>query len=67
MKKLVIKIGNERHELPYNDEVFSFEVSEKYVPKIGDCVMVDPKEILKPTYTSSPEEELLKKKKRKFR
>ena len=44
MKKLVIKIGNETHELPYNGEVFSFEVSEKYVPKIGDCVMVDPKE-----------------------
>ena len=44
MKKLVIKIGNERHELPYNGEVFSFEVSEKYVPKVGDCVMVDPKE-----------------------
>ena len=44
MKKLVIKIGNETHELPYNGEVFSFEVSEKYVPKVGDCVMVDPKE-----------------------
>ena len=43
MKKLVIKIGNETHELPYNGEVFSFEVSEKYVPKVGDCVMVEPK------------------------
>ena len=40
MKKLVIKIGNETHELPYNGEVFSFEVSEKYVPKVGDCVRV---------------------------
>ena len=44
MKKLVIKIGNETHELPYNDEVFSFEVSDKYVPKIGDCVKVESKE-----------------------
>ena len=41
MKKLVIKIGNETHELPYNGEVFSFEVSEKYVPKVGDCVKVE--------------------------
>ena len=44
MKKLVIKIGNETHELPYNGEAFSFEVSEKYVPKVGDCVMVESKE-----------------------
>ena len=41
MKKLTIKIGNETHELPYNGEVFSFEVSEKYVPKVGDCVKVE--------------------------
>ena len=40
MKKLIIKIGNETHELPYNGEVFSFEVSEKYVPKVGDCVKI---------------------------
>ena len=40
MKKLIVKIGNEIHELPYNGEVFSFEVSEKYVPKVGDCVMI---------------------------
>ena len=40
MKKLIIKIGNEIHELPYNGEVFSFEISEKYVPKAGDCVRV---------------------------
>ena len=38
MKKLIIKIGNETHELPYNGEVFSFEISEKYMPKVGDCV-----------------------------
>ena len=43
MKKLIIKIGNETHELPYNGEMFSFEVSEKYVPKAGDCVMVKSK------------------------
>ena len=41
MKKLIIKIGNETHELPYNGEAFSFEVSEKYVPKVGDCVKVE--------------------------
>ena len=41
MKKLIIKIGNETHELPYNGEVFSFEVSDKYVPQVGDCVKVD--------------------------
>ena len=41
MKKLIIKIGNETHELPYNGEVFSFEVSDKYVPKVGDCVKVN--------------------------
>ena len=38
MKKLIIKIGNEKHELPYNGETFSFEVEEKYMPKVGDCV-----------------------------
>ena len=36
MKKLIIKIGNEKHELPYNGETFSFEISDKYVPKDGD-------------------------------
>ena len=41
MKKLIIKIGDKTHELPYNNEVFSFEVSEKYVPMIGDCVKVE--------------------------
>ena len=41
MKKLIIKIGNETHELPYNDEVYSVEVSDKYVPKVGDCVGVE--------------------------
>ena len=40
MKQLIIKIGNETHELPYNGETFSFEVSEKYVPKVGDCVKI---------------------------
>ena len=40
MKKLIVKIGNETHELPYNGEVFSFEISEKYVPKVGDCVKI---------------------------
>ena len=44
MKKLIIKIGTETHELPYNDEVFSFEVSDKYVPKVGDCVKISFKE-----------------------
>ena len=44
MKKLIIKIGNETHELPYNGEVFSFEVSDKYVPKVGDCVKISFKE-----------------------
>ena len=38
MKKLIIKIGNETHELPYNDETLRFEVEEHYVPKVGDCV-----------------------------
>ena len=38
MKKLIIKIGNETHELPYNNEAYSVEVSDKYVPKVGDCV-----------------------------
>ena len=41
MKKLVIKIGNETHSFPYNGEAFSFELSEKYVPKVGDCVKVE--------------------------
>ena len=41
MKKLIIKIGNEIHELPYNGETFSFEVKEHYVPKVGDCVRVE--------------------------
>ncbi len=41
MKKLIIKIGNETHELPYNGETFSFEVKEHYVPKVGDCVIVE--------------------------
>ena len=41
MKKLIIKIGNETHELPYNNEVFSVEVSDKYIPKVGDCVRVE--------------------------
>ena len=41
MKKLIVKIGNETHELPYNNEAYSVEVSDKYVPKIGDCVMVE--------------------------
>ena len=50
MKKLIIKIGNETHELPYNGEAFSFEVSEKYVPKVGDCVKV---ECINPNKTSS--------------
>ena len=50
MKKIVIKIGNETHELPYNDEAFSFEVSEKYVPKAGDCVMVESNILNKPSF-----------------
>ena len=41
MKKLIVKIGNETHEQPYNNEVFSVEVSDKYVPKVGDCVRVE--------------------------
>ena len=44
MKKLIVKIGNKTHELPYNGEVFSFKVSDKYVPKVGDCVMVECRE-----------------------
>ena len=40
MKKLIIKIGNKTHELPYNGEAFSFEVSDEYKPKVGDCVKV---------------------------
>ena len=41
MKKLIIKIGNETHELPYNGEAYSVEVSDKYIPKVGDCVKVE--------------------------
>ena len=40
MKKLIVKIGNETHELPYNGEAVKIEVSEKYTPKVGDCVKV---------------------------
>ena len=40
MKKLIVKIGNEKHELPYNGETFSFEVEEKYMPNVGDCVKI---------------------------
>ena len=50
MKKLIIKIGNETHELPYNNEVFSFEVSDKYVPKVGDCVKVECRNPRKTTF-----------------
>ena len=50
MKKLIVKIGNETHELPYNGEVFSFEVEEKYVPKVGDCVMVECRNPRKTTF-----------------
>ena len=50
MKKLIIKIGNETHELPYNDEAFSFEVSDKYVPKVGDCVKVECRNPRKTTF-----------------
>ena len=50
MKKLIIKIGNETHELPYNNEVFSFEVEEKYVPKVGDCVKVECRNQRKTTF-----------------
>jgi len=38
--KELIHILNETHEFPYNDEMFSFEISEKYVPKVGDCVKI---------------------------
>ena len=41
MKKLIIKIGNEKHELPYNGEAVSFEVIDGYVPKVGDCIMAN--------------------------
>ena len=41
MKKLIIKIDNETHELPYNGEEYSVEVIDKYVPKVGDCVKVE--------------------------
>ena len=41
MKKLIIKIDNETHELPYNNEVFGVEVIDKYVPKVGDCMKVE--------------------------
>ena len=50
MKKLIIKIGNETHELPYNGEAFSFEVSDKYVPKVGDCVKVECRNPSKTTF-----------------
>ena len=40
MKKLIVKIGNETHELPYDGETFSFEVEEKYMPNVGDCVKI---------------------------
>ena len=50
MKKLIIKIGNETHELPYNGEVFSFEISEKYVHKVGDCVKVECRNPRKTTF-----------------
>ena len=50
MKKLIIKIGNETHELPYNGETFSFEVSDKYVPKVGDCVRVECRNPRKTTF-----------------
>ena len=40
MKKLIIKIGNEKHELSYNGEAVSFEVMDKYVPKVGYCVRI---------------------------
>ena len=50
MKKLIVKIGNETHELPYNSETFSFEVEEKYVPKVGDCVMVECRNPRKTTF-----------------
>ena len=41
MKKLIIKIGNKTHELPYNGEAYSVEVSDKYIPKVGDCVRME--------------------------
>ena len=50
MKKLIIKIGNETHELPYNGETFSFEVKEHYVPKVGDCVKVECRKPRKTTF-----------------
>ena len=50
MKKLIIKIGNETHELPYNGETFSFEVEEKYVPKVGDCVKIECRNPRKTTF-----------------
>ena len=50
MKKLIIKIGNEIHELPYNGETFSFEVKEHYVPKVGDCVRVECRNPRKTTF-----------------
>ena len=45
MKKLKITIAGEvkTFDLPENGE-YKCEVTEKYVPKVGDCVMVDPKE-----------------------
>ena len=50
MKKLIIKIGNETHELPYNNEVFSFEMSDKYTPKVGDCVKVECNNLSEPHF-----------------
>ena len=50
MKKLIVEIGNETHELPYNGETFSFEISEKYVPKVGDCVKTIINELERATF-----------------
>ena len=50
MKTLLVKIGNETHELPYNGGAFSFEVSEKYVPKVGDCVRVGENDLERATF-----------------
>ncbi len=50
MKKLIIKIGNETHELSYNGETFSLEVIDKYVPKVGDCVRVECRNPRKTTF-----------------
>ena len=50
MKKLIVKIGNETHELQYNGGTFSFEVEERYMPKVGDCVMVECRNPRKTTF-----------------